>query len=500
MSDYQGRVRAWILYDVANSAFATTILAAVFPVYYSTVAGSTLESPAIATQYYSLTLSLSVVALAIAAPILGTYADISGAKVRLLGMFAVLGIVATAGLFTVGEGDWLAASMLFGVGRIGFGAANVFYDALLPHVATRTDIDRISSRGYAFGYLGGGVLLAINVGMIFVLPEDIGTRAALLSVAVWWAAFSVPILRRVPEPPPSVAIIGGESAWNVTLRRLRDTFSQIRTAVDLRRYLLAYIVYNDAIGTVISLAAIYASELELDTVEVILALLLVQFSGIGFSLLFGRLPDPNDPRRHAVGAFLITTIVALPVVGLGAKVTTGDTMTLIAVLALLVVTVMAVAGFSLSPGRRLLAPLVDRIDTRGGIILALCAYAMIAAWGFILDSTVEFWFLALAVGAVQGGSQALSRSLYSTLIPESSSGEYFGFFSVLSKFASVFSPLLFVASVAVFGSSRPAVLSLVTFFAFGIWMLTRVNVARGQALAASREAAIRAATINPSPP
>ena len=632
-------MRAWILYDVASSAFATTVLAAVFPVYYSTVAGASLPTAATATQYYSLTLSGSVLVLAVISPLLGTFADVTAAKVRLLAISAVIGIAATALLFSVGEGDWLLASVFFAVGRMGFGSANVFYDALLPHVARREDIDRISAQGFAFGYLGGGLLLAINVAMIFLLPEPFGTRLALLSVALWWGVLSVPLLRRVPEPAASAVLEPGQSAWGVTLRRLRHTVSDLRGALDLRRYLVAFLVYNDAIGTVISLAAIYASELGIGTVDVVLALLLVQFSGVGFALLFGRLPERDRVRQRTVAAFLISVIVALPVVGVSARALLSDDVagaappaftatesavgqglvgagalevvagtwqdrrvpenaveassrvtgratteggaleltfvgqrleityveqpgggsitalidgepvqdqsgepaardtgasspqldssfiavaeepgehtlrleadggpvdvlgvdvlppervsSLPIIFALLVATVVVAAGFALTIGRRLLAPLASRLDTRRSIMLALWAYAMIAAWGFFLNSVVEFWFLALAVGVVQGGSQALSRSLYATLIPETMSGEFFGFFSILSKFASVLSPLLFVASVALFASSRPAVLCLVAFFGVGIWLLRGVDVERGRRLAAARDAEVR---------
>ena len=643
---YRRRVRSWILYDVAESAFATTVLAAVFPVYYATVAGANLPTAATATQYYSFTLSASVLVLAVVSPVLGTFADVTAAKVRMLGAFAVLGITATALLFTVGEGDWLLASILFGVGRLGFGAANVFYDALLPHVARSRDLDRVSAQGYAFGYLGGGILLAFNVVLIFVLPDDLGTRLALLSVALWWGVLSVPLFRHVQEPPASAALGPAETPWSVTRRRLRQTLADLRGAVDLRRYLLAYLVYNDAIGTVISLAAIYASELGIGSVDVVLALLLVQFSGMGFSLLFGRLPYPELRHQPTVTAFIVGMIALLPLVGLvarsalapevagaapdetvsvdrgsveatavareglvgaaglevaggawqeqrvagaavgsetdltglsttddgslalsftgqrvevtyteqprggtiaawldGAPATGADgepvqvstaaedvaldasfvvaadehgehrlvleasggpvtiaaaevlppqrRSSLAVIAGLLVGTVLAAAAFALTAGRRLLAPLAAALDTRRGIVLALCAYAMIAVWGFFLDSVVEFWFLALAVGVVQGGSQALSRSLYAVMIPETMSGEFFGFFSILSKFASVLSPLLFVASVAVFSSSRPAVLLLSLFFVAGIGLLRRVDVDRGRALATARDAEVR---------
>lgn len=651
---YRRRVRAWILYDVANSAFATTVLAAVFPVYYATVAGASLPTAATATQYYSLTLSISVVVLAVASPVLGTYADVSAAKKKLLALFAVIGILATALLFGVGEGDWLQASIIFAIGRAGFGAANVFYDALLPHVARRDDIDRVSARGFAFGYLGGGALLAVNVAMIFALPDELGTRMALLSVAIWWAFFTVPLLRRVPEPPATAVLGPDQTSWSVTWSRLRTTVGDIREAVDLRRFLLAYLVYNDAIGTVISLAAIYASELGIGTTDVILALLLVQFAGVGFSLLFGRLPERGRARQAQVAAFLIGTIVALPVLSVGARLllpqdvsgvrpgafepqggavgegligaaamdvaagewarsqldptvveavtdeaqsaeitgraTTGDgaltldfvgrridvtyterpgggtltafvdgavardaageparrdtdtapvrldaSMTVVAdeagrhtlrlesadgpvelaavdvlgperqsglgvIFGLLLATLLVVGLFAVTVGKRLLRPVAQRLDTKGSIILALSAYAAVAVWGFALDSVVEFWFLALAVAVVQGGSQALSRSLYATLVPDTMSGEFFGFFSILSKFASVVSPLVFVASVALFGSSRPAVLTLAAFFVFGIAMLTRVDVARGQGRADRTDRAVRAALAEAQTP
>ena len=197
--EYRNRIRAWTLYDWANSAFATTILAAVLPVFYSQVAGATLPSPARATAYWSAGLSVSLFFVAILSPILGTVSDIMRGKKRLLSVFLGIGVVATGLLVFVNTGDWLLASILFIVGRIGFSGSIVFYDALLPHVAREEDRDVVSTRGYAFGYLGGGLLLAINIAMIFALPENnLGSRLSFLSVAVWWLIFSIPLLRIVP--------------------------------------------------------------------------------------------------------------------------------------------------------------------------------------------------------------------------------------------------------------------------------------------------------------
>jgi UMF1 family MFS transporter len=188
--EYRRRIRAWTMYDWANSAFATTILAAVLPVYFSQVAGATLPSAARATSYWSFGLSLSLLIVAILSPILGTVSDVMRGKKRFLAIFAGIGIAGTALLVLVGTGDWILASILAIIGRIGFNGANSFYDALLPHVARAEDRDQVSARGYAMGYLGGGLLLAVNVVMIQLLPGTWGARLSFLSVAIWWAAFS----------------------------------------------------------------------------------------------------------------------------------------------------------------------------------------------------------------------------------------------------------------------------------------------------------------------
>ena len=319
---YRRTVNAWCMYDWANSAFATTILAAVLPIYYSQVAGATLPSEAVATAYWSVGLSGSLLIVAILSPILGTISDIRRGKKRFLSIFAGMGIVGTGLLVLVSTGDWLLASILFVLGRIGFTGANVFYDALLPHVATEADQDRVSTRGYALGYLGGGLLLAINVVMIQLLPGTWGPRLSFLSVALWWAVFSVPLFVRVPEPPAATAALGpGKNVLSVTFGRLRDTFKDIQRYRQLFKYLIAFLIYNDGIGTIIGVAAIYGAELGFGSVELILALLLVQFVGIPFSLIFGRLPSPADGRRPVYLAFILFNLVVLPLVGItGARI------------------------------------------------------------------------------------------------------------------------------------------------------------------------------------
>jgi UMF1 family MFS transporter len=636
--EYKRRIRAWTFYDWANSAFATTILAAVLPVYYSQVAGRTLASSAQATQFWTATLSVSLIIVAVLAPILGTISDLKRGKKKFLAVSILVGSAGTALLAFVGTGDWLIASAFFVIGRLGFAAGNVFYDALLPHVAREEDQDRVSTMGYALGYLGGGLLLAINIAMIFTLGGNVGTRLAFISVALWWIIFSIPILRRVPEPPAAVATEPG-GVLRVTFRRLGGTFSHLRRYRELLRFLIAFLIYNDGIGTIITVAVIYGAELGFGSIELIAAILLVQFVGIPFSIAFGRIPSRDESHRAFYLAFVLWNLVALPLIGIGgaavldADVTgtaaetyedsasgvgegeyavdsgpvvlsgewnrdgdyaittvpgaayelayngtsvrltyaegpdrsqwqvfvdgepveigdddepfidgyntavhegvdvdiaapaagehilsvvnsaeadaasTGTVMVigeaevlppprtsdLLSILGLLLGVEVVGLAFAALFGKALFSGLAEKMTTKRTIILALLVYSAIAVWGFFLDSVIEFWFLAFMVAVVQGGSQALSRSLYASMTPTAESGEFFGFFSVMSKFSAIVGPLIFVLAIAVFGSSRPAILSIVVFFVVGIILLQRVDVDEGRRVAREADAAAAAA-------
>jgi len=646
--EYKRRISAWTLYDWANSAFATTILAAVLPIYYSQVAGATLSSPAIATAYWSRGLSIATLIVAIISPVLGTISDIMRGKKRFLAVFVGIGILSTGLLVLVKTGDWMLASILFVLGRVGFSGANVFYDALLPHVAREEDQDRVSTRGYAMGYLGGGILLAINVVMIQVIPGTWGPRLSFLSVAIWWAAFSIPIFLRVPEPPAATEKLShGESVVSASFKRLWNTLKDISQYRELFKYLLAFILYVDGIGTIIGVAVIYGAELGFDSVSLILALLLVQFAGIPFSLIFGRLPSPGEKRRPFYLAFVVFNMIALPVVGiLGSSLLSADTIgslpspyegttdsagqgiylandpnikysgswesTVISaeilgeeegatylvtsesnarydlpfngqdvtllystgpdhgiwavqldgkplvdadsgepvridgynptiryavvetievetpgeyVLSLVNTgekyqdsrgSVMSIAEIEVLPpvrqsnlvlilglifivelvilltawllGKSLFSNLVEKMNTKNSILLSLMTYSIIAIWGFFLDSVIEFWFLAMMIAVVQGGSQALSRSLFASMSPASKSGEFFGLFGIMEKFSTILGPLVFAFAATTFGSSRPAILALIVFFVVGGYLLTRVDVEEGRRVAQAEDA------------
>jgi UMF1 family MFS transporter len=427
---HRPELRAWALYDWANSAFVTTIVTAVFPIYFSSVAARGLE-PAVATGRYAAITTVGLVLAVVASLILGAYADAAALKKRLLAIFVLLGSAATAGLFLVGPGDWLLASVLFVVATIGLNGSFVFYDALLPHVARPDEVDRVSTAGYALGYLGGGLLLALNLAWIqrpewFGLPHGEGldaaqeylpVRLAFLSVAVWWVAFSIPLLRRVPEPPASKGTPSAEPLLEA-LMALVTVFRSIRGHPDAFKMLLAFLIYNDGIGTIIRMATIYGTELGIGRGALIAAVLLVQFLGIPFAFLFG-----------------------------------------------------AVAG---------------RLGAKRSILVALAVYALISVIGYYMTTAAHFFLLAALVAVVQGGAQALSRSLFSSMVPRRRSGEFFGFFSVMEKVAGIFGPGIFYLAVKLTGSSRAAILSVIAFFAVGALLLTTVDVEAGQR--AAREA------------
>lgn len=422
--------KAWALYDWANSAFATTVMTAFLPFYYQDVAAVQL-SDTDATAYWGYTTAFALALVAVVSPVLGAIADYMGAKKRFLAVFMGFGAGFSALLWYVGEGEWLLASGLFIVANVGFAGANVFYEALLPSVARGDDVDRVSTVGYAVGYFGGGLLLALNAAW-FISPEAFGfadggeaVRASFVSAAVWWILFSLPLFRVVPEPSPQLA--AGETAGldpvSAGFARVARTLREIRRYPDLFLFLLAYLIYNDGVGTIIKMSSIYGAEIGIERTDLIGAFLLVQFVGVPFTLAFGQ-----------------------------------------------------VAG---------------RITAKNGLFVCLLVYTGISVFGFFMTEGWHFWSLALAVGSVQGGVQALSRSLYASMIPEGRATEFFGFYSVSSKFAGIAGPLVFAVVGQSVGSSRWSILSLIVFFVAGAALLTRVDVEAGRSLARAEEAAMR---------
>lgn len=427
---HRPELRAWAMYDWAASAVQTTIMVAVFPIYFVKVAGAEVD-PARATQFWGYANSFSIVLVALLSPILGAVADFAGAKKRFLGAFLGLGVSAAAGMFLIERGDLLLATVLFTVVSLSVAGSFVFYESLLPHIASEEEVDRVSTAGFAFGYLGGGLLLALNLAWIqnpalFGLPEGstLPVRLALLSVAVWWLLFSIPLFRRVPEPPRRLETdeFRGESPVRAAFSRLAETFGELRQYRQAFLMLLAFLIYNDGILTIQKMATVYGTELGFEQGSLILAILIVQFVGIPFSFLFG-----------------------------------------------------AVAGW---------------IGAKRAVFLGLFVYMGIAILGYFMTTVAHFFLLALLVGVVQGGTQALSRSLFARMIPRHKSGEFFGFFSVFSKFAGIFGPLVFAGIIGATGSSRNGILSVIAFFLVGAFILSRVDPEEGERRAREAEAAL----------
>ncbi len=426
-ASYRRQVNSWSLYDWANSAFATTIMATVFPIFYSSVAGKNLPGN-LATVYYGYTAAIAMLLIAVAAPVIGAISDYTGMKKRFLAGFAILGMFFTAMLYFVGQGDWQKASIFFILGNIGFSAANIFYDGFLPHVATKGDIDQVSTKGYALGYLGGGLLLAVNLAMImkpalFGLPNaEMASRWSFVTVAIWWGVFSIPLFRYVREP--KVARARGENPNPVRagFDRLRKTMREVRQYRQLVIFILAFWIYNDGIGTIIKMATIYGKEIGIGTTDLIGAILAVQFIGIPCAFLFGRL-------ARIIGA-------------------------------------------------------------KRSVLFGLAVYALISVGGYFMQTALHFWILAVMVAVVQGGTQALSRSIYGNMVPKTKSAEFFGFYNVSSKFAGIVGPAVFAIVGQLMGSSRLSIVVLVVFFVAGGTLLSIVNVDEGVAVARTEDAAL----------
>lgn len=425
--DDKKSIFAWTLYDWANSAFATTVMAGFFPLffeyYWALEQGDILSKLGFAN-------SLASLIVAVLAPFLGAIADRMSGKKKFLFFFAYLGVIMTGGLWLLNAGMWAAAILFYVVGTIGFSGANVFYDALLPGIASKKKIDYVSSLGFAIGYIGGGVLFAVNV-LMYVMPDLFGftqwvllpngslienptaIKLSFLSVAIWWAVFSIPIFIFVKEPQQKEKV-GFGKAIKQGLKQLGQTFKDIKALKWVLIFLVGYWFYIDGVDTVIRMAVAYGSELGFESSSLIIALLMVQF--IAF------------PGTLAYNWF------------------------------------------------------AKKIGIKWGIFVAILAYCGMVVFGFFMTKIWHFFLLAALIGPFQGGIQALSRSFYSRLTPASKSGEFFGFFNMLGKFAAVIGPFM-MGAISDATTPRYGILSILILFIIGGALFMTVNLKEGERLA-----------------
>ncbi len=412
------KVVAWALYDWGNSAFATTVVAGFFPIFYSTLSSDLSVTDS--QFWFNMTLAISSALVAVAAPVLGAIADSGSSRKKFLATFSLLGILMCVGLAWVGAGMWWAALIVYGLGQIGFSTSMIFYDALLVEVSSGEDMDVVSGYGYALGYIGGGLLFLVNVLMVtqfewFGIPDQASALSlSFVSVGVWWTVFTLPLLYVVEEPQESQgsAAVSKTETIRQGFAHLAETFREIRKLKYVLLFLISYWLYIDGLGTIFRTAVFFADRiLNLPPESLITALLLTQFISFPSALFFGWLGQRIGPKRGILIGLLVYTIV------------------------------------------------------------------VIYAWKW-LNSAVDFYWLAATIGLVQGGVQSLSRSLFARLIPQSKTTEFFGFYNMVGKFASIFGPILMALVPIVFvgGSARDSILVLVILFVSGGYLLYRLDV------------------------
>jgi UMF1 family MFS transporter len=411
------------MYDWANSAFATVVLAAVLPVYFAALVpadggtlclfGRCLTLPATALWSYAVTCSMLLVA--VTAPWLGAHTDRCCTRRRWLIICCLTGSAATGLLVMAGPGRYLLAAGLFVAANACFAAGNIFYNAFLPMLARGSEMDRLSARGFAFGYLGGGlalllVFILISRPAVFALADGaMASRVGFLLTGLWWALFALPAFRHLKDeqrPRGEVAPIGG---WRGYLRM----FKKVRSYPDLLRFLLAFLCYNDGIQTIIVVAAIFArEELAISQTSILGCFLMIQFVAMPGALLFGRL-----------------------------------------------------AG---------------RFGSKKAILISLLLFIVVTIYAYRMEQAWQFWLLGLLVALILGGSQAISRSFYGALIPPGQNAEFYAFYAISGKCASVFGPLSFALLIQLTGSNRTAILGLAGFFVIGVALLLTVDEKRGR--------------------
>lgn len=410
---------SWSLYDWANSTFSTTVMAGFFPIFFKQY-WSTASEVTISTWYLGLANSMASIIVASLAPFLGAIADKASVKKKLLILFAFIGVISTGSLSMVSQGQWKIAIIFYVAASIGFMSANIFYDSLLPSVAPKEKREFVSSLGYALGYIGGAILFLINVTM-YLNPQFYGIadaptaiKLSFLTVAIWWAVFSIPIIIFIKEPTVQNDI-GVLRSIKMGMSQLITTIQSVRELKIVTTFLIAYWLYIDGVDTMIRMSVDYGTSLGFSSSSLITALLMVQFIAFPATLVYGSF--------------------------------------------------------------------AAKIGVKRAILVGIIGYALISVLGSMVSKEWHFYVLAVLIACFQGGIQALSRSLYSRIIPESRSAEFFGFYNMFGKFAAIVGPPLMGYVGLITGNPRYGILSIIILFILGGYFLMKVDVEEGERLA-----------------
>lgn len=412
------RVISWALYDWANSAFATTVMAGFFPLFFKSFWAADL-SPAESTAVIGTTNSLAGLLIVLLAPFLGAYSDLGKFKKKFLAFFALLGVLSTGYLYFIPQGDWVIAASLYALAVIGFSGGNIFYDSLIASVSKQDQRNKVSSLGFSLGYLGGGLLFVINV-LMYLNPAWFGLSSqseailwSFVSVAVWWAVFSLPLFMSVEEKSNAEISKGLFETITEAFKAVASTLREIKKHKRVAIFLIAYWLYIDGVDTIVRMAVAYGSDIGLDASSMITALLLTQFVGFPATLVFG--------------------IYA------------------------------------------------DKIGFKKILTIGISIYILVTFYAYYMSTALEFYILAGTVGLVQGGVQAISRSFFSTIIPVNKEAQFFGFYNLVGKSAVFLGPVLVSWVALIFGNPRFGILSLLFLLVPGLvllWMVPDKELAR----------------------
>ncbi len=435
MSNNQKEIFGWVMYDWANSAYITTVVVAVLPAYFASVVvppgGVTFAGTVYsATAIWGFLISLSAFIVFLIAPVMGAVSDFSASKKKFMMVFCYSGSFAACLLFFSQAGDLVQTIIFFLIAQIGFVSANIFYDAFLPSITSEENMDWISGKGFAYGYVGGGLQFALSLGLIagheaLGISTELAARLSILMAGLWWGGFSIITFLSLKEAPTTETLPVeyenlpvGLAYLKVGMTRTVITLRKLKAFKQLLYFLIAYLLFNNGIQTVVTMATIYGTEeLGFSTNVLMITLLVIQFVSI-----FGAL------------------------------------------------------GFS---------KLAEKISAKKALMVSLLGWSFVVIYAYFLTTPTEYFILGGIVGLVQGGSQSLSRSFYASIIPVHAAAEFYGFYSVFYKGSAIIGPLVFALIRQLTGTARTSILSLIVFFILGLVILACVNVEEAKAAKAN---------------